>query len=50
MAAMGALLLIGWKATSTGSNVMIQRGVTENVRRRVVITKVKERAPRRQAA
>jgi hypothetical protein len=45
-----ALFLIAWKAISSGSNVTIQWKVTEKVSGRVVITKVRERAPRQRAA
>lgn len=41
-----ALFLIARQAISSGSNVTIQWKVTEKVSGRVVITKVKERAPR----
>lgn len=45
-----ALSLIAWKAISSGRNVTIVWKVTEKVSGKVVITKVRERAPRRQAA
>jgi len=45
-----ALFLIAWKAISSGSNVTIQWKVTEKVSGRVVITKVRERAPRQSKA
>ncbi len=45
-----ALFLIAWKAISSGSNVTIQWKVTEKVTGRVVITKIRERAPSKQAA
>jgi hypothetical protein len=45
-----ALFLIAWKAISTGSNVTITWKVTEKVSGRVVITKVRDRAPRQRVA
>jgi hypothetical protein len=45
-----ALFLIARQAISSGSNVMIVWKVTERVQGRVVITKVRERAPRQRAS
>jgi hypothetical protein len=45
-----ALFLIARQAISSGSNVTIQWKVTEKVSGKVVITKVRERAPRQRAA
>jgi hypothetical protein len=45
-----ALFLIAWKAIGSGSNVTIQWKVTENVSGRLVITKIRERAPRERRA
>jgi hypothetical protein len=45
-----ALFLIARQAISNGSNVTISWKVTEKVSGRVVITKVRERAPRQRAA
>jgi hypothetical protein len=45
-----ALFLIARQAISSGRNVTIQWKVTEKVSGRLVITKVRERAPKQQAA
>jgi hypothetical protein len=44
-----ALFLIARQAISSGNNVTILRKVTENMHGRVVITRVRERAPRKKS-